>query len=142
MSAKMKFDKFLGKVRESDETVVVSGSDGNSTAANITVNGVSPDDEGNIQLNAENISFNLKDSLGYDIPTAPAISNQKLQDFFVTMQYAIFSVNGHCAYVDPDNPKQIITDITIYGNTMFLETPENANPTIDWDGNPLSQKTV
>lgn len=111
-------------------------------AANITVNGISPDPEGNIQLNAENISFNLKDSMGDDIPTSPAISNLNLQDFFKTMQYAIFSVNGHCAYVNSDNPEQVITDITIYGNTMFLEPDGKETPKQDWDGNPLSQKTV
>lgn len=141
MSAKMKFDKFLGKVRESDETVVVSGSDGNSTAANITVNGVSPDDEGNIKLNAENISFKLKDSSGDDIPTSPAISNQNLQDFFVTLQYAIFSVNGHCAYIDPSAPTVVQGDISIYGNTMYL-TEDDAIPGSDWDGKPLNEKTV
>lgn len=142
MSAKMKFDKILGKVRESDETVVISGSDGNSTAANITVNDVSPDAEGNILLGAEDISFKFKDSMGDDIPTSPAISNLNLQDFFKTMQYAIFSVNGHCAYVNSDNPEQVITDITIYGNTMFLEPSGSETPMQDWDGNPLSQKTV
>ena len=117
----------------------MSVSDG---SANITVNGVSPDDEGKIKLNAENISFNLKDSLGYDIPTSPAISNQNLQDFFTSMQYAIFSVNGNYAYLDPDNPEQVITDITIYGDTMFLESPGSETPMQDWDGNSLSQKTV
>lgn len=111
-------------------------------AANITVNDVSPDAEGNILLGAEDISFNFKDSMGDDIPTSPAISNLNLQDFFKTMQYAIFSVNGHCAYVNPDNPEQVITDITIYGNTMFLEPSGSETPMKDWDGNPLSQKTV
>ena len=70
-------------------------------AANITVNDVSPDAEGNILLGAEDISFKFKDSMGDDIPTSPAISNLNLQDFFKTMQYAIFSVNGHCAYDYP-----------------------------------------
>ena len=142
MSAKMKFDKILGKVRESDETVVVSGSDGNSTAANITVNGVSPDSKGNIALDAENISFNFKDSMGDDIPTSSAVSNTNLQEFFVSMQYAIFSVNGHRAYVESSDSATVIGDITIAGDAIFLEPDGNETPMTDWDGNPLASKTL
>lgn len=58
------------------------------------------------------------------------------------MQHAIFSVNGHSAYIDPSDPTSVTGDISIYGNTMYLETPENVTPMQDWDGNPLSQKTV
>lgn len=63
-------------------------------AANITVNDVSPDAEGNILLGAEDISFNFKDSWGNDFPTSSAISNTNLQEFFVSMQSAVFSVDG------------------------------------------------
>lgn len=111
-------------------------------AADITVNGVSPDPKGNIQLSAENISFNLKDSMDDDIPTSPAISNMNLQEFFTTLQYAIFSVNGHCAYIDPSNPTAVQGDISIYGNTMYLITEDDVSPGSDWDGNPLNRKTV
>lgn len=111
-------------------------------ASNITVNDVSPDAEGNILLGAENIAFSVKDEWGDIIPTSGAISVENLQHFFASMQYAIFSVNGHNAYINPDNPEQVITDITIYGETMFLESPESETPRQDWDGNPLSQKTV
>lgn len=138
MSAKMKFDKFLGKVRESDETDV-SGSDGNSTAAKITVNGVSPDSEGNIALDAKNISFNLKDdSTGADIPTSSAIGDLNLQVFFESMQTAIFTINGRS--LSPDS--KLTGEITIAGDAIFLEPDGSETPMQDWNGNPLSQKTV
>ena len=111
-------------------------------AANITVNDVSPDAEGNILLGAEDIAFSVKDEWENIIPTSGAISTVNLQSFFASMQYAIFSVNGHCAYVNSDNPEQVITDITIYGNTMFLESSGSESPIQDWDGNPLNTKTV
>ena len=138
MSAKMKFDKFLGKVRESDETDV-SGSDGNSTAAKITVNGVSPDSEGNIALDAKNISFNLKDdSTGADIPTSSAIGDLNLQVFFESMQTAIFTINGRS--LSPDS--KLTGEITIAGDAIFLEPDGSETPMQDWDGNPLNEKTV
>ena len=124
-----------------DGSVIWNVYDMSDGAADITVNGVSPDDEGNIQLNAENISFNLKDSLGYDIPCSNSIGRQNLQDFFVSMQYAIFSVNGYSAYFDSDN-NRLIGDITIAGDAIFLEPDGSETPMQDWDGNPLSQKTV
>ena len=115
-------------------------SESGGGAANITVNGVSPDAEGNIKLEAANISFKFKDDMGYDIPTSGAISTEDLQRFFVSMQYAIFSVNGYSAW--ENEPGIINGNIDIYGDTMFLETPESGTPMQDWDGNPLSQKTV
>ena len=132
----VKYDPVLGAFRTIDD----GGNSGG--AADITVNGVFPDADGNIALKAENISFNLKDDMGDVIPTSPAISNQNLQDFFTSMQYAIFSVNGNYAYLDPDNPDQVTTDITIYGDSMYLESPESGTPMQDWDGNPLASKTV
>ena len=137
----VKYDPVLGAFRTIDNGS--QNENGNSGgAANITVNGVSPDPKGNIRLSAENISFNLKDSMDDDIPTSPAISNMNLQEFFTTLQYAIFSVNGHCAYIDPSNPTAVQGDISIYGNTMYLITEDNVSPGSDWDGNPLNRKTV
>lgn len=115
-------------------------SESGGGAANITVNGVSPDAEGNIQLKAENISFNFKDDMGYDIPTSGAISTEDLQRFFTSMQYAIFSVNGYSAW--ENEPGIINGSIDIYGDTMFLESPESGTPMQDWYGNPLNTKSV
>ena len=133
----VKYDPVLGAFRTIDD-----GSQNSGGAANITVNGISPDPEGNIQLNAENISFSSKNSMGEDFPCSASISRENLQVFFESMQYAIFSVNGHCAYIDPSNPIAVQGDISIYGDTMFLETPGNETPMQDWDGNPLNEKTV
>lgn len=110
-------------------------------AADITVNGVSPDADGNIVLKAEDISFNFKNSLGEDIPRSASIGNTNLQTFFEGLQYAIFSVNGYSAYFDSDNDR-VIGDITITGDAIFLEPDGRETPTQDWDGNPLASKTL
>lgn len=69
----------------------MSVSDG---AADITVNGVSPDDEGNIQLNAENITMPEVDASGEEIMLSSAIGSRDLLEFYKDMQSAVFSVDG------------------------------------------------
>lgn len=108
-----------------------------------SVNGVSPTN-GNILLKAENIPFSLKNNRGEDFPLSSSIGYQNLQDFFESIQHAIFSVNGYSAYFDSSSDR-LIGHISIYGDTMFLTEHDPSSSDYsgsDWDGNPLNEKTV
>lgn len=99
----MKFDKFLGRVRESDKSVVVSGSDGNSIAANITVNAISPDEDGNIELTARWVPMPEKTEGGDNIIVSSVCGSQDLAQFYERMQGAVFNIDGNTVRTQEDS---------------------------------------
>lgn len=90
-----KFDKYLGKFREKDG--------GGSGAANITVNGVSPDAEGNIELTARWVPMPKKTEGGDNIIVSSVCGSQDLARFYERLQSVVFNIDGNTVNTQEDS---------------------------------------
>lgn len=95
---------------------------GGGGAANITVNGVSPDTEGNIELTARCVPMPEKTEGGDNIIVSSVCGSQDLAQFYERMQSAVFTIDGNTVSTQEDSDGYYYTgevDLKYY-----VESPE------------------